>query len=397
MPEMDGLQFLASLPEGAPPVIMMSAYGSTETALEAVRRGAYDYVPKPFTADEVVLTLKKLEERENLAKDRGRLALENARLSERVGEPVEGFIGRSPLILGIVRTLTRVAPHATTVLITGESGTGKELCARALHQLSPRREAPFLAVNCAAIPENLLESELFGFVRGAFTGAVSNKPGLFEEAHKGTLLLDEIAELPAALQAKLLRVLEDGRIRRLGARADTEVDVRIVAATARSLTPPSFREDLYYRLAVVHIHLPPLRERPEDIPALAEHFLEALSARLKLPKPALDPETLRVLLRASWPGNVRQLENVLERAMLLFDGENIVPSDLPPEIQHAPAQPAALPSEALSIPVQTIELEKNLITAALSRTQGNKAAASRLLDISYKALLYKIRAYNLEP
>ncbi len=404
MPDMDGLTLLASLPVEAPPVIMMSAYGTHETAIEAMRRGAYDYIPKPFTAEEVILTLKKLEERENLARERGRLALENARLSERAGEPVEGFVGRSPAIQPVLRALIRVAPHDSTVLITGESGTGKELCARALHQLSGRREGPLVAVNCAAIPENLLESELFGYMRGAFTGAVQNRPGLFEEAHRGTLLLDEIGDLPLALQAKLLRVLEERRVRRLGARSDTEVDVRIVAATARSLTMPGFREDLYYRLAVVHLHLPPLRERREDIPLLVDHLMGALCMRLKLPRPIMEAEVLQRLVRAGWPGNVRQLENVLERVLLLCDGVQIRAEDLPPleggRGGAGRAEGAGREGDAdggeLSIPQRTLQLERGLIGRALERTAGNKAAAARLLEISYKALLYKIREYGLE-
>ena len=396
MPEMDGLTFLGQLPPEAPPVIMMSAYGGTEAALEAVRRGAYDYIPKPLTPDEVVLTLRKLEERESLARDRGRLALENARLSERMGEPVEGFVGRAPAIQPALRMLERVAPHDTTVLITGESGTGKELCARALHRLSPRRERPFVAVNCAAIPENLLESELFGYVRGAFTGAVGNKPGLFEDAHGGTLFLDEIGELPPGLQAKLLRVLEDGKVRRLGARADVEMDVRIVAATARSLMPPAFREDLYYRLAVVHLHLPPLRERPEDVPLLVEHLIGSLCQRLRLPRPTVEPEAMRTLLLCRWPGNVRQLENTLERAILLCDRNHITVDDLPVNIREQPPATATVEGDSLSIPQRTAALERELIQRAMQRTSGNKAAAARILELSYKALLYKIREYGLE-
>lgn len=396
MPEMDGLTFLGQLPPEAPPVIMMSAYGGTEAALEAVRRGAYDYIPKPLTPDEVVLTLRKLEERESLARDRGRLALENARLSERMGEPVEGFVGRAPAIQPALRMLERVAPHDTTVLITGESGTGKELCARALHRLSPRRERPFVAVNCAAIPENLLESELFGYMRGAFTGAVGNKPGLFEDAHGGTLFLDEIGELPLGLQAKLLRVLEDGKVRRLGARADVEMDVRIVAATARSLMPPAFREDLYYRLAVVHLHLPPLRERPEDVPLLVEHLIGSLCQRLRLPRPTVEAEAMRTLLLCRWPGNVRQLENTLERALLLCDRNHITVEDLPVNIREQPPAPVALEGDSLSIPQRTAALERDLIQRAMQRTSGNKAAAARILELSYKALLYKIREYGLE-
>jgi len=396
MPEMDGLAFLDALPEGAPPVVMMSAYGTVDTALQAMRRGAYDYVSKPFKSDEIVLTLRKLEEREQLLTERGRLAVENARLAERTGEPVEGFVGRSPPVLDVLRILSRVAPHDTTVLLTGESGTGKEVLARALHQLSRRRDGPWVAVNCAAIPESLLEGELFGYNRGAFTGAVSAHPGLFEQADGGTLFLDEIGDLPSALQSKLLRVLEDGAVRRLGSRAPQRVDVRIVAASAQPLTPPRFREDLFYRLAVVHLQLPPLRERPEDIPLLVEHLVGAQSRRLRLPSPQVAEEVMRVLVGHPWPGNVRQLENAIERALLVCDGEAIRVEDLPRELMGALNSPAP-PSEAdLSIPRQTALLERSLILRALAQHGGNKAAASRSLELSYKALLYKIRDYGIE-
>ncbi|MFN7146865.1 MAG: sigma-54-dependent transcriptional regulator, partial [Myxococcota bacterium] len=391
MPEMDGLAFLGALPPGAPPVVMMSAYGTVDTALEAMRRGAYDYVSKPFKADEIVLTLKKLEERESLAADRGRLAVENARLHERVGEPVEGFVGRSPAIQELLRVLGRAARHDSTVLLAGESGTGKELLARALHRLSPRAKGPWVAVNCAAIPETLLESELFGHTRGAFTGAVQAKPGLFEQADKGTLFLDEIGDLPAPLQSKLLRVLEDGMVRRLGARSDAPVDVRIVAASAQPLTPPRFREDLFYRLAVVHLQIPPLRERPEDVPLLVDHLLGALATRMRLPRPVVPEATLRILLAHTWPGNVRQLENALERALLVCDGATLQPEDLPRELRAPATKAGPAVGGDLSIPAQVAALERRLIERALAESDGNKAAAARVLEISYKTLLYKIR------
>ncbi len=395
MPEMDGLAFLGALPPGAPPVVMMSAYGTVDTALEAMRRGAYDYVGKPFKADEIVLTLRKLEERESLVADRGRLAVENARLHERSGEPVEGFVGRSPSVQELLRVLGRAARHDSTVLLSGESGTGKELLARALHRLSPRAKGPWVAINCAAIPETLLESELFGHTKGAFTGAIQAKPGLFEQADGGTLFLDEIGDLPGPLQSKLLRVLEDGMVRRLGARSDAPVDVRIVAASAQPLDPPRFREDLFYRLAVVHLHIPPLRERAEDIPLLVEHLLGALAARMRLPRPAVPEATLRILLAQRWPGNVRQLENALERALLVCDGDTLQPEDLPRELRVV--TPRAPTDEDLSIPAQVAALEKRLIERALTRAEGNKAAAARVLEISYKTLLYKIKEYGIEP
>ncbi len=397
MPDMDGLGFLAALPSGAPPVIMMSAYGSHDTALEAMRRGAYDYVAKPFKADEVLLTLRKLEERESLAVDRGRLAVENARLQERIGEPVEGFVGRSPAIQELLRVLVRAARHDSSVLLSGESGTGKELLARALHRLSSRAKGPWVAINCAAIPEALLESELFGHVRGAFTGAVAAHAGLFEQADGGTLFLDEIGDLGAPLQSKLLRVLQERTIRRIGGRAEQVVDVRIVAASAQPLTPPRFREDLYYRLAVVHVAIPPLRDRAEDLPLLVDHLLTALAARMRLPRPEVSEETMRLLLAQPWPGNVRQLENALERALLLSDASVLTPENLPPELRCRPAALTPAPSSRdLSIPAHVAELERALIARALGAAEGNKAAASRMLEISYKTLLYKIREYGIE-
>lgn len=398
MPDMDGLQFLDALPDGAPPVVMMSAYGTVDTALEAMRRGAYDYVSKPFKQDEIVLTLRKVEERERLLTERGALAVENVRLAERAGEPVEGFISHAPAMQEVLRIASRVAPHDTTLLLTGESGTGKEVLARAVHRLSARSQRPWVAVNCAAIPDNLLESELFGYVRGAFTGADRNHPGLFEQADGGTLFLDEIGDLPLALQGKLLRVLQEGVVRRLGARSDDKVDVRVLAASAQPLLPPRFREDLYYRLAVVHLHIPPLRERSEDVPLLIDHLLDSLSARLRLPRPALDEAARRSLMQSAWPGNVRQLENALERALVLCDGRTLTAEDLPREVVRPPATPSGLPLAAgdLSIPRQTAALERRLIEQALRDSNGNKAAAARVLEISYKALLYKVREFGLD-
>ena len=398
MPDMDGLQFLDALPDGAPPVVMMSAYGTVDTALEAMRRGAYDYVSKPFKQDEIVLTLRKVEERERLLTERGALAVENVRLAERAGEPVEGFISHAPAMQEVLRIASRVAPHDTTLLLTGESGTGKEVLARAVHRLSARSQRPWVAVNCAAIPDNLLESELFGYVRGAFTGADRNHPGLFEQADGGTLFLDEIGDLPLALQGKLLRVLQEGVVRRLGARSDDKVDVRVLAASAQPLLPPRFREDLYYRLAVVHLHIPPLRERSEDVPLLIDHLLDSLAARLRLPRPALDEAARRSLMQSAWPGNVRQLENALERALVLCDGRTLTAEDLPRDVVRPPATPSGLPLAAgdLSIPRQTAALERRLIEQALRDSNGNKAAAARVLEISYKALLYKVREFGLD-
>ena len=295
-------------------VIVMSAYGSIELALEAMKAGAYDYVAKPFKQDEVLLALRKAEERESLRR-------ENKALKEQVAAAArfEEMIGKSEAMAGVYRTIEKVAAYATTVLIQGESGTGKELVAHALHARSPRKERPFVAVNCGAIPEALLESELFGHRRGAFTDAVADKRGLFEEAHEGTLFLDEIGELPLATQVKLLRVLQEGTLRRLGDTKDRDVDVRVVAATVRDLREEveegRFREDLFYRLNVLPLRVPPLRERREDIPLLVDHFIERNNVRLGTRIRGLDDKARKLMLAYHWPGNVRELENVLERAM----------------------------------------------------------------------------------
>ena len=395
MPEMDGLAFLAALPPGAPPVVMMSAYGTMENALEAMRRGAYDYVSKPFKADEIILALRKLAERESLSAERGRLAMENARLSERVGEPVEGFVGRSPTVLEMLRMLSRAAKHDSSVLLLGESGTGKEVLARAIHKLSPRAQKAWVAVNCAAIPEGLMEGELFGHARGAFTGAARDHAGLFEQADGGTLFLDEIGDLPIALQPKLLRVLQEKVIRRLGDARDRPLDVRIIAATAQTLQPARLREDLYYRLAVVRVEIPPLRDRPEDIPLLVEHFVAALCRRLRVAPRAVPEDVMQALVRQNWPGNVRQLEHALESALIRGEGDSLTVEDLPQELRQAKSG-QAVAADDVSIPRQTQRLEMELIRRALVVSAGNKAAASRALEISYKALLYKMREYGIE-
>lgn len=395
MPRLDGLGFLDALAERERRVhtVVMSAYGSMELALEAMKRGATDYIGKPFKPDEILLVLGKVEERE-------RLTLENARLRAEMRERgVEGLVGRSKPMQALVDTLHKVAGYPSTVLITGESGSGKELVARCVHQLSDRAQAPFVAVNCGAIPENLLESELFGHVRGAFTGAVRERAGLFEQADGGTLLLDEVGEMPRALQVKLLRVLQEQTLRRIGGSKDIQVDVRLVAATARDLQQEvaagRFRDDLYYRLNVVHLRTPPLRERLGDLPDLADHFISRFNARFDKRVQGVDPDALRALLSHSWPGNVRELENVIERAMLLAEGARLQLRDLP--ALDTPKPPGASEDTgSLSIKLETARLERRLIAAALEQTGGNRSQAARLLEISYKALVYKIRDYGLE-
>ena len=395
MPRLDGLGFLDRLSEVERPVhtVVMSAYGSMDLAIQAMKRGAYDYISKPFKSDEILLTLRKVEERE-------RLTIENAQLRAQIRHHggLEGFIGRSTAVQELVATVRQVAAYPSTVLLTGESGTGKELLARAVHRLSPRAEQAFVAVNCGAIPGTLLESELFGHERGAFTGAVRSRAGLFEQAHRGTLLLDELGELPLELQPKLLRVLEEQAVRRVGASRDTVVDVRVVAATSRDLhkevAEGRFREDLLYRLDVVHLRLPPLRERREDVPLLVQHFVQSLGERFQKRVRGVSPDALELLEAAPWPGNVRQLENAVERAMLLCRGDVIGVGDLPVQLQTV--APDDDPDEDLSIKRRSADLERELIAKALRRTGQNRTQAAKLLDISYKALVYKIRDYGLD-
>jgi two-component system response regulator AtoC len=391
MPRLDGLGFLDAIAQRPEPIytVVMSAYGSMDLAMEAMKRGATDYIGKPFKPDEILLVLGKVQERERLTQD-------NARLRAQLrGGGVEGLVGSSAPMQALTQTLRKVAGYPSTVLITGESGSGKERVARSLHALSDRARAPFVAVNCGAIPENLLESELFGHVRGAFTGAIRERQGLFEQAHGGTLLLDELGEMPKTLQVKLLRVLQEQVLRRVGGSKDIQVDVRVVGATARDLdrevAAGRFRDDLYYRLNVVHLKIPPLRTRSEDLPALVEHFISSFNLRFDKRVSGLEPEALRLLMAYDWPGNVRELENVVERAMLLAEGNILRSQDLP-EFRAR----VATDSQDLSIKSRSATLERSLIQQALARTEGNRSQAAKLLEISYKALVYKIRDYGLE-
>ena len=398
MPRVDGLEFLRLYREegGEAVVIVMTAYGSREVAVEAVKGGASDYIPKPFGVDEVMLRLAITEEREELKKEVGRLRQE-VRADARFG----GIVARSPLMLRALEIAQRVAPHDSPVLISGSTGTGKELVARLIHRSSDRADAPFVAVNCGAIPANLLESEFFGHVKGAFTGADRDKEGLFEAARGGTLFLDEVGELPVELQVKLLRALQEREVRRLGSTSSTDVDVRVISATNRDLEravkTDGFRPDLYYRLAVVPIHLPPLRERSEEIPELVRHLLERHRKRLGLDVDGVTPEAMEILLDYPWPGNIRELENVLERALVLTAGPQLKPEDLPEQLRFR--TPDSLDMELhgndLSVKRRTADLEKHLIEKALERTGGNRTQAAELLDLSPRALRYKIKDYGL--
>ncbi len=406
MPRRSGLEILPELIRAQPDatVLMMSAYGQVDQALEAVRKGAYDYLAKPFKAEELLLAIGKAEERERLRRENRQLRRELSHGS------VDGaLVAASPAMREIYELVERAAEFKTTVLVTGESGVGKEVVARAVHGRSDRAGEPFVALNCGAIAESLIESELFGHVRGAFTGADSETRGMFREADGGTLFLDEIGELPLATQVKLLRVLQEEEVRPVGASKSHPVDVRIVAATARDLEAMveagTFRADLFYRLNVFRLHVPPLRERPEDVPALADQLLAALSRRMGKHVEPLDRAAVAALVGHSWPGNVRELENTLERALILASQSRIT-SELFPFV--ARAEPSAAPpasasgadadlAEDLSIKRRGRALEERLIRLALTRTAGNRTRAALLLEISARALQYKLKEYGIEP
>ncbi len=396
MKGMDGLAFLRELRNlsAAPTVVMMSAYGSVETAIQCMKLGAYDYISKPFNQDEIVLTLRKIEERATLLVENARLQTEIRRAA-----PADDLAARNARMVEIFETARKVSAYKTTVLVTGESGTGKEVLARTIHRHSGRKATAFIAVNCGAIPEELLESELFGHVRGAFTGAVQDKRGLFHEADGGTLFLDEIADLPLNLQVKLLRVLQEGEVRRVGSNRQEPVDVRVIAATNRDLrqdvTDGRFREDLFYRLNVIHLHLPPLRERPEDIASLADLFLARHAERAGKTMSGFAPAARRLLADYGWPGNVRELENCIERAVVLAEGGQVEPADLPPQLHQSSGATPLLAADELSIKRATEVIEQTLIRRALEKTNGNRTHAARLLEISHRALLYKLKSYRI--
>ena len=398
MPEMDGKTLLARALEApiVSPFIMMSAYGTVDTAVECMKMGAYDFISKPFKKDEIVMVLKKAEERE-------RLKSENRRLREVVAgkEGFCGIISRNPAMQEIFAQVRKIADLKTTVLILGESGTGKELVANAIHASGNRAKKPFVAVNCGAIPENLLESELFGHVRGAFTDASGDKTGLFEQADAGTLFLDEIGEMPLALQVKLLRVLQEEEIRQVGAVTSRKVNVRVVSATSRDLEADvrsgRFREDLYFRLNVFSIGLPPLRERVEDIPLLAEHFMAKYATVAGAAPVGIAPDAMRRLTTYDWPGNIRELENVIERATIFCGDAAITAECLPPRVDGGMSSAAAHPHEEnLSIKKAEDALERELIRKALAKTGGNRTKAARILEISLRSLLYKLKEFGIE-
>jgi two-component system, NtrC family, response regulator AtoC len=401
MPRMDGMGFLEAARDhlSETTVIMMSAYGSIDTAIEAMKRGAYDYISKPFKTDEVYLALKKAEERESLRRENTRLRREIEGIREDFS--FGNMVGRSKAMQAIFQLARKVAQYSTTVLITGESGTGKELVARGIHIHGNRAARPFIAVNCGGIPENLLESEFFGYRKGAFTGADRNRKGLFEEADGGTIFLDEIGELPLPLQVKFLRVLQESEIRPIGEAKSRKVDVRVIAATAKNLEEEvrrsRFREDLFYRLNVMPVHLPPLRERPEDIALLCRHFIRRFNGSLGKNIEGVSPEAMNLLMGHAWRGNVRELENMLERALILAEGRILQPAHFPDNLDPTPPE-GGIPEtlfESFSLKRAQRIIEKHLITKALEETGGNRTKAIQLLEISHPSLLSKIRAYDI--
>jgi DNA-binding NtrC family response regulator len=395
MPRLDGLGLLAALQKELPfvTVIILTGHGTIETAVAALKQGAYDYLTKPVDVPRLRILIEKALEKGEALRE---VSLLRRRLKQVWG--VGGLVGKSPVMQELYRLIDLAAPTIAPVLVTGESGTGKELVARNLHSLSPRSKGPFVAVNCSAIPETLLESEIFGHEKGAFTGALERRAGCFELAHGGTLLLDEIAEMSAATQAKFLRILQDGTVRRLGGKVEMQVDVRVIAATnkdpLKAMKDGIFREDLFYRLNVFTLHLPPLRERKEDIPLLIQAFLEEFNAKYDKRIKSVDEATLQIILGHAWPGNVRELRNTIERALIVCDAELIAPRHLPPGIPSAAAGDS---SETITLPlgVTVEDAEKTLILKTLASVGNNKARAAQVLGISVKTLHNKLHRYGM--
>lgn len=405
MPDMSGVEVLRHIKESDPtiPVIMMTAYASAETAVEALRLGAYDYLTKPFKIEELKNNIRNALEKVRLKRENETLKRE---LKQKHG--LDSMLGTSPRMLELFEHIRSVATTNSTVLITGESGTGKELAARAIHVRSPRANEPFVSINCGAVPETLLESELFGHQKGSFTGATASHKGLVEVAHKGTIFLDEIGEMSTTMQVKLLRVLQEKKIRPIGSTEEIEVDVRILAATNRDLElgvkEGTFREDLYYRLAVIPIHLPPLRERREDIPLLAEHFLEKARRSSGKNITKIADEAVERLKLYDWPGNVRELENVIERAMALETANVILVERLPekvreerrPEPEELLADPQSdFPDDGIDFTDRVASLERRLLTEAMNRAGGVQTKAAKLLNMNLRSFRYLLQKYGL--
>src|SRR5919199_3710853 len=399
MPDMNGIELLRRVREFSPDVsvVLMTAFATVETAREAFKLGADDFIQKPFDVDELKLIVEKALERLRLLQEN-----ETLKRAQRERGRLDQIIGHSQKLQAVYQMIETVAQVQSTVLITGESGTGKEMVARAIHNLSPRSDKPFMPINCGAFTETLLESELFGYVRGAFTGATTNRKGLFEAADKGTIFLDEIGEMSPAMQVKLLRVLQEKRVRPVGGHEEVAVDARVIAATNRELSAMTkagtFREDLYYRIAVIPLELPPLREKREDIPELVAHFVEKFCAQAGRTL-TVSPKALELLERYSWPGNVRELEHTIERAVALERTSEIQPERLPEQItEYNPAQIAAagaLPAEGLNLTAHLDQLEKTYLLEALQRTGGNQTRAAELLQLSVRSLRHLLDKHGI--
>src|SRR5213596_2700886 len=398
MRRVDGLAVLRAAKEHSPQtvVLVVTAFASTETAVEAMKLGAYDYLTKPFKLDEIKLTIAN-------ALERKRLQDENQALKRQLRRQrgFENFIGKSRQMLDIFDTIRKAAEGVSTVMVTGESGTGKELVAQAIHQESPRRSGPFVSVNCGAIPETLMESELFGHVKGAFTGAVANTVGLFSAAAGGTLFLDEVTEVPSSVQVKLLRAIQEREIRRVGDTRDIKVDVRLIAASnrdvAKAVADGVLREDLFYRLNVIPIQLPPLRDRRDDIPLLAAHFVRKIAAELGKSVKGVSPEALAILESYRWPGNIRELENVSERALVLGSGEILEAEALPPDLhisRDTQEVPVEIPPDGIDLEAMLDQIERRYLQMALARTGGVQTRAAELLRVSFRQFRYKLQKHG---
>jgi two-component system response regulator PilR (NtrC family) len=397
MQGMSGMELLEKVLAENPQqcIVIMTAHGTVDSAVEAMKKGAFDYLEKPLEREDLLLTLQRAFEHIGLLRENRAL---HKKLEESQGIPA--IIGEHPKIKEVFRIINKIAPTGSTVLIYGESGTGKELVARAIHDRSPRKEKPFFAINCAAIPDTLMESELFGHEKGSFTGAGSREIGLFEAADRGTVFLDEIGEMSVAMQAKLLRAIQEKEIRRVGGKVNISIDVRIISATNRDLETEikrgRFREDLYYRLNVIRFNLPPLRERGSDIAALADFFVRKYSSATDIPLRGIAKPALKILMNYSWPGNVRQLESVIERGVLMAESDYIQPEDLPVEVHgeiaHSGRLPFEFPPEGISIE----GLERDIIVKAMDRSGWVIAKAAPLLGISYKTLQYRLEKFGIE-
>ena len=402
MPKLDGIGVLKKIKITSPEtiVIMITAYASADTAIKAMKEGAYDYITKPFKVEEIKLIIKNALEKKNLQK-------ENLLLKQVVRDRYRfgSIIGQSSKMLALYDLLEKIAPTKTNILVTGESGTGKELVAKAIHYNSSRKDKPFVTLNCGAIPESLIESELFGHMKGAFTDAIATKKGLFEMADEGTIFLDEISELPFLMQVKLLRILQDKEFKRVGGTDDIRVDVRIISATNKDLEEAvkekRFREDLFYRLNVIQVKMPPLRDRKEDIPILAAHFLKKYSEELSKTILKISPEALNMLINYEYPGNVRELQNIIERAVALGNGNELTPqhlsSYLDEQIQSKRgAIELDIPPEGIDLEKVIEEIERALLLKALNRTKGIKKKAAELLRINFRSMRYRLEKYGLD-